>query len=84
MKPLHNYVLIKVDSTETTTPGGLIIPDSEKETPTTGTVVAVGDKADKMLEPGVKVMFEPYAGTSLTIEGEEHLLMVDTLIHGLV
>jgi len=83
IRPLHDRVIIKRIEEEDTTKGGIIIPDSAKEKPSEGKVVAVGngkplDNGEvKALEvkKGDKVLFGKYAGTEIKIDGEEHLIM---------
>ncbi|MGD9162549.1 MAG: co-chaperone GroES [Desulfobacteraceae bacterium] len=83
IRPLHDRVIIKRIEEEETTKGGIIIPDTAKEKPSEGKVVAVGngkilDNGEvKALEvkKGDKVLFGKYAGTEIKIEGEEHLIM---------
>jgi chaperonin GroES len=80
---LHDRVIIKRIEEEETTKGGIIIPDTAKEKPSEGKVIAVGngktlDNGEvKALEvkKGDKVLFGKYAGTEIKIEGEEHLIM---------
>jgi len=83
IKPLHDRVIVKRIEEEETTKGGIIIPDSAKEKPSEGKIVAVGN--GKVLEDGSrqplevkkgnKVLFGKYAGTEINIDGEEHLIM---------
>ena len=83
IKPLHDRVIVKRIEEEETTKGGIIIPDTAKEKPIEGEVVAVG--AGKRLENGKvqplevkegdRVLFGKYAGTDINIDGEEHLIM---------
>ncbi|MBW1894658.1 MAG: co-chaperone GroES [Deltaproteobacteria bacterium] len=83
IKPLHDRVIVKRIEDEETTKGGIIIPDSAKEKPAEGKIVAVGN--GKVLEDGSrqplevkkgdKVLFGKYAGTEIKIDGEEHLIM---------
>lgn len=83
LKPLHDRVLVKRLESEEVTKGGIIIPDSAKEKPIKGEVVAVGpgktsDKGEKIkmnVEKGNKVLFNKYAGTEIKIDGEEFLVM---------
>ena len=83
LKPLADRVLIKRLPEEETTRGGIIIPDSAKEKPQRGEVVAVGhgkhdEKGDKIkmeLEAGDKVLFGKYAGTEIKLDGEEYVIM---------
>ena len=83
IRPLHDRVIVKRIEEEETTKGGIIIPDTAKEKPIEGEIVAVG--AGKILENGKKqplevkkgdkVLFGKYAGTDITVEGEEYLIM---------
>ncbi len=83
IRPLHDRVIVRRLKEEETTKGGIIIPDTAKEKPIEGKVVAVG--AGKILENGKtqplevkkgnKILFGKYAGTDIQIEGEEHLIM---------
>ena len=83
IRPLHDRVIVKRIEEEETTKGGIIIPDTAKEKPSEGKVIAVGN--GKTLENGTvkplevkkgdKVLFGKYAGTEVKIDGEEHLIM---------
>jgi len=83
VRPLHDRVIVKRIEEEEMTKGGIIIPDTAKEKPIEGKVVAVG--AGKILENGKKqplvvkkgdrILFGKYAGTEINIEGKEHLIM---------
>ena len=83
IKPLHDRVIVKRVEEEQTTKGGIIIPDTAKEKPAEGLIVAVGngklseDGTRQALEvkEGDKVLFGKYAGTEIKINGEEHLIM---------
>ena len=83
VKPLHDRVILKRIEEEETTKGGIIIPDTAKEKPVEGKVVAVGggkllDNGEKQpleVKAGDRVLFGKYAGTDIQIEGEEHLIM---------
>jgi len=83
IRPLHDRVIVKRIEEEETTKGGIIIPDSAKEKPSEGKVVAVGNgkildngKAQALeVKKGNKVLFGKYAGTEIKIEGVEHLIM---------
>ena len=83
IKPLHDRVIVKRVEEEETTKGGIIIPDTAKEKPVEGKVVAVGDgkiTEDGKRQPlevkkGDKILFGKYAGTDINIDGEEHLIM---------
>jgi len=83
VRPLHDRILVKQLEEEEKTAGGIIIPDTAKEKPHQGKVVAVGK--GKILEDGTvrpmtikegeKVVFEKYAGTTVKIGGEEYMIM---------
>jgi chaperonin GroES len=83
IRPLHDRVIVKRIKEEETTKGGIIIPDTAKEKPSEGKIIAVGK--GKLLENGTlkpldvkagdKVLFGKYAGTEIKIDGEEHLIM---------
>ncbi|MEG1635346.1 MAG: co-chaperone GroES [Rikenellaceae bacterium] len=78
IKPLADRVLIEPKAAEMKTAGGLIIPDSAKEKPLEGIVVAVGaGTTDVKMEVkvGDKVLYGKYAGTEITVEGKEYLIM---------
>lgn len=78
IKPLADRVLILPDSVETKTVGGIIIPDTAKEKPLQGEVIAAGNgtKDEEMiLKVGDKVLFGKYAGTELEHEGIKYLIM---------
>ena len=83
IKPLHDRVIVKRIEEEEKTKGGIIIPDTAKEKPVEGKVVAVGggkllDDGSKLkleVKKGDRVLFGKYAGTEIQIEGEEHLIM---------
>jgi chaperonin GroES len=83
IRPLHDRVIVKRIKEEETTKGGIIIPDTAKEKPSEGKIIAVGN--GRLLENGTlkplevkagdKVLFGKYAGTEVKIDGEEHLIM---------
>ncbi len=78
IKPLADRVLIKPAVAEEKTIGGIIIPDSAKEKPLKGNVVAVGEgtKDEKMiLQKGDSVLYGKYAGTEIELENEHYLIM---------
>ena len=83
IKPLQDRLVIKRIEEEEKTKGGIIIPDSAKEKPQEGRVVAIGDgktlesgkKAPLTVKPGDKILFGKYSGTEIKIDGEEHLIM---------
>ncbi|HLU69120.1 MAG TPA: co-chaperone GroES [Kofleriaceae bacterium] len=83
IRPLHDRVIIKRLDEEEKTAGGLFIPDTAKEKPIQGKVIAVGagkrDKDGKVqaleVKAGDKVLFSKYSGTEVKIDGDEHLIM---------
>ena len=78
VKPLSDRVLVLPNPAETTTASGLIIPDSAKEKPAAGKVVAVGPGTAEVkmeVKVGDVVMYGKYAGTELQYEGEDYLVM---------
>jgi chaperonin GroES len=83
MRPLHDRILVKRVEEETKTKGGIIIPDTAKEKPQEGKVIAVGsgrltdDGKVVALEvkKGDKVLFGKYSGSEVQIDGEEHLII---------
>ena len=78
IKPLADRVLIRPTAAEEVTMSGIIIPDSAKEKPLRGVVVAVGDGTndEKMvLKEGDNVLYGKYAGTEIEFEGEKYLIM---------
>jgi chaperonin GroES len=87
IKPLADRVVIKAAEAETKTAGGIIIPDSAKEKPQKGTVVAAGPgKKDEptTVKVGDSVLYGKYAGTEITIDGVEYLIMKETDIFAIV
>ena len=91
-RPLHDRILIKRVEAELVSKGGIIIPDSAKEKPVEGIVIAVGN--GKVLENGTvraieikagdHVLFGKYSGTEVKIEGEEHLILREDDILGVI
>ncbi len=83
LKPLNDRVLVKRLESEEVTAGGIIIPDSAKEKPQRGKVIAAGpgkqDDSGKLVKMAVKagdmVLFTKYAGTEIKIGGDEHLVL---------
>ena len=90
-RPLHDRVLIKVLESEEKTAGGIIIPDTAKEKPQRGTVVAVGPgkvengtKVDMTVSAGDVVLYGKYSGTEITMDKEDLLIMRESDILGIV
>ena len=90
--PLNDRVIVKRVESEETTKGGIIIPDSAKEKPIEGEIVAVGKGKvldsgkiqELVVEPGDRVLFGKYGGTDIKIDGEEHLILREDEILGIV
>ena len=78
IKPLADRVLIKPAAAEESTAGGIIIPDTAKEKPLQGEVLAVGNgtKDEEMtLKAGDRVLYGKYAGTEVELDGEKYMIM---------
>jgi chaperonin GroES len=92
IRPLQDRIIVKRIAEEEKTKGGIIIPDTAKEKPLEGQVIAVGN--GKVLEDGKvraldvkagdRVLFNKYAGTEVKIEGEEHLILREDDILGVI
>ena len=92
IRPLHDRIIVKRNENETKTKGGLFIPDTAKEKPIEGTVLAVGN--GKILEDGSvrklevkegdRVLFGKYSGTEVKLEGEEHLILREDDVLGVI
>jgi chaperonin GroES len=91
-RPLHDRVVVKRIEAEQKTKGGIIIPDSAKEKPQEGQVVAVGpggrDEASKLIpidiKNGDRVLFGKWSGTEIKLDGEELLIMKESDIMGVI
>lgn len=92
IKPLQDRIIVKRFQSEEKTASGIIIPDSAKEKPMEGEVIAVGpgrtydngNKMDMTVKVGDKVLFAKYAGTEVKFDGEEFLIMREDDILGIV
>jgi chaperonin GroES len=92
IKPLHDRILVQRVEEETKTKGGIIIPDTAKEKPAEGKVVAVGSgrigedgkRLPLEVKTGDRVLFSKYGGTEVKVEGEEYLIMREDDILGIV
>lgn len=91
VRPLQDRVIVKRIDEEEKTKGGIIIPDTAKEKPQEGRVVSVGPgrrEDGKLIAPDVKagdrILFSKYAGTELKLNGEEHLIMREDDILGII
>ena len=91
-RPLHDRVVVKRVDAEEKSKGGIIIPDTAKEKPSEGEVVAVGpggrDESGKIIQPEVKagdrVLFGKWSGTEVKLEGEDLLIMKESDIMGVI
>ena len=91
-RPLHDRVLVRRIEAEEKTAGGIIIPDTAKEKPQEGEVVATGpgarDDSGKLVElsvkPGDRILFGKWSGTEVKIDGEELLIMKESDILGVI
>ena len=91
-RPLHDRVLVRRIEAEEKTAGGIIIPDSAKEKPSEGEVIAVGpgarDESGKPVElavkPGDRILFGKWSGTEVRIKGEDLLIMKESDILGII
>jgi chaperonin GroES len=92
LKPLADRVVVKPMEAEEKTKGGIILPDTAKEKPIEGTIVAVGPgktseegKAVKLeVKVGDKVLYGKYSGTEVTVDGEEYLIMRESDIFAII
>ena len=91
VRPLHDRIIVKRVDEETTSKGGIIIPDTAKEKPQEGRVVAVGPgrtedgKLIKLdVRKGDRILFSKYAGTEITLDGEEHIIMRQDDVLGVI
>jgi chaperonin GroES len=83
VRPLHDRLVVKRTEEEEKTKGGIIIPDTAKEKPIEGKVIAVGEgrikedggKIPLEVKVGDRVLFGKYSGTEIKVDGEEHLMM---------
>jgi chaperonin GroES len=91
-RPLHDRVVVRRVEEDTKTAGGIIIPDTAKEKPIQGEVVAVGpgarDESGKVnpldVKPGDRVLFGKWSGTEVKIDGQDLLIMKESDIFGVI
>ena len=91
-RPLHDRVVVRRIEAEAKSAGGIIIPDTAKEKPQEGEVIAVGpggrDEAGQLIQPDVragdKVLFGKWSGTEVKLEGEDLLIMKESDIMGVI
>ena len=92
IRPLNDRILVKRLEQEEKTAGGIIIPDSAKEKPAEGEVIAVGpgkmnDAGERVavdVKPGDKVLFSKYGGTDVKFDGQDYLIMREDDILGVI
>ncbi len=92
LTPLHDRIIVKAAKAEEITKGGIIIPDTAKEKPMQGEIVAVGNgkitEEGKVMplqvKPGDKVLYGKYAGTEVSVDGEDYLIMRESDIFAIV
>ena len=92
LKPLADRVVIKPSEAEERTKGGIILPDTAKEKPVVGEIVAVGPgkvtedgkKVPMEVKVGDKVLYGKYSGTEVTIEGDQYLIMREADVFAIV
>ncbi|MEE4355318.1 MAG: co-chaperone GroES [Desulfococcaceae bacterium] len=92
LRPLQDRILVQRVAEETKTKGGIIIPDTAKEKPAEGKVVAVGngklnDKGERValeVKEGDRILFGKYSGTEVKVEGEEFLIMREDDVLGII
>jgi len=92
LRPLQDRILVQRVEEETTTKGGIIIPDTAKEKPAEGKVAAVGNgkvgddgkRVPLEVKKGDRILFGKYAGTEVKIEGDEYLIMREDDVLGVI
>jgi chaperonin GroES len=92
LRPLQDRILVQRVEEETTTKGGIIIPDTAKEKPAEGKVIAVGSgklgedgkRVALEIKAGDRILFGKYSGTEVKIEGEEFLIMREDDVLGVI
>ena len=92
LRPLQDRILVQRVEEETTTKGGIIIPDTEKEKPAEGKVTAVGNgkvgedgkRIPLEVKKGDRILFGKYSGTEVKVSGEEYLIMREDDVLGII
>ncbi|MBL0700705.1 MAG: co-chaperone GroES [Desulfosarcina sp.] len=92
LRPLNDRILVKRVEEKATTKGGIIIPDSAKEKPAEGKVISVGNgkmnedgkRMPVEIQEGDRILFGKYSGTEVKIDGEEHLIMREDDVLGII
>jgi chaperonin GroES len=91
-RPLHDRILVRRVEAEEKTAGGIIIPDTAKEKPQEGEVIAIGpgarDESGKLIpldvKPGDRILFGKWSGTEIRLDGEELLIMKESDVMGVI
>jgi chaperonin GroES len=91
-RPLHDRVVVRRVESEEKTAGGIIIPDTAKEKPQEGEIIAVGpgarDEAGKLVpldvKAGDRILFGKWSGTEVKIDGEDYLIMKESDVMGII
>lgn len=92
LQPLGGGILVKRLEAEEKTAGGIVVPDTAKEKPKEGKVISLGtgavneagEKQDFQVKTGDKILFSSYAGTEVTVDGEEFLVMKEDDVLGII
>ncbi|MCK4276895.1 MAG: co-chaperone GroES [Phycisphaerae bacterium] len=92
VRPLEDRVLIKQSQAEQTTAGGIVLPDTAKEKPQQGKVVAVGPgkvlddgtRAKMSVKKGDKILYGKYSGTEIKIDGDDHVILRESDVLGII
>jgi chaperonin GroES len=92
LRPLQDRILVQRIEEETTTKGGIIIPDTAKEKPAEGRIIAVGNgkvgedgkRIALEVQEGDRILFGKYSGTEVKVEGEEYLIMREDDVLGII
>ena len=92
LQPLGDRVVVQREESITTTAGGIVLPDSAKEKPQRGTIIAVGDgrildsgeRSKLQVKAGDRVLFGKYSGSEIKLDGEEFLIMREDEILGII
>lgn len=75
IKPIGERILVKIQESEEKTASGIIIPQTAQEKTQEGVVIAVGDDESIKVKAGDRIMYDKYAGTTIKIDGDDHLIL---------
>jgi chaperonin GroES len=84
IQPVGDKVIILPDTKEEKTAGGILIPETSQKKTNKGTVYAASQDIESKLNPGDEVLYSPNAGTPITIDGKEHLLLLESNIWAVI